>query len=485
MDKKPLYITTTLPYVNADPHVGFALEIVQADAYARFNRLMGREVFFNFGVDEHGQKVWRKAKEEGRDIEEYVNHFASRFGALKGDLNLSYDNFIRTTDPDHIKAAEEMWKRAEASGDIYKKKYRGLYCVGCEAFVKEGELVEGKCPDHPNILPEEIEEENYFFKFSKYGERLLAYLEGDVILPDWRKKEAINFVKVGLEDFSISRVKEKMPWGVPVPGDKEQVMYVWFDALTNYISTLGWPFDSEVQGDLFEKFWTNGETVQFAGKDQVRFQSLIWQAMLMSAGIKNTDKVFYHGFITSNGQKMSKSIGNVISPFDLVRKYLPAQAGGTDAVRYYLLRHIHPTEDSDLTEEKFIEAYNGNLANGLGNLTARIMKMAEDNLETAPEIPEKTIPDAFISTLANLEFNQTMELVWHEIGDLDAKIQESEPFKLIKEDREAALEIIRELVVRLYTVGRMLHPLMPDTSTKIKSAVKANKKPDVLFPRIT
>jgi methionyl-tRNA synthetase len=472
-DKKPLYLTTTIPYVNAKPHIGFALEIVQADSYARYSRLMGREVFFNFGTDEHGQKVWQKAQEAGRDVQEYVNDYSEKFKLLKGALGLSYDAFVRTTDPHHISAAQELWKLCEK--DIVKKNFKGLYCVGCELFVKESDLVDGKCPDHPNTPPEEVEEENYFFKFSNYSKELLEYLKGEVILPEWRRQEAIKFVENGLEDFSISRLSSRMPWGVPVPGDDDHVMYVWFDALTNYISTLGWPEDTEGN---FKKFWQNGETIQFAGKDQIRFQSLMWQAMLFSAGIKNTDKVIYHGHITSGGQKMSKSIGNVVDPLEIVEKY------GTDALRYYLLRHIHPFDDSDFTMEKFHEVYTGNLVNGLGNLASRVMKMAEDNLDSAPEIPESTIPLDFKEAIETFRFNEAADIVWKEIGELDALIQEKEPFKLVKTDKEKAEELIQELVVRLYTVGRMLKQLMPETSAKIKEAVKANKKPESLFPRM-
>jgi len=479
--EKPLYLTTTLPYVNDDPHVGFALEIVQADSIARLNRLLGREVFFNFGVDEHGQKILKKAESGGREVGEYVDFYAKRFEKLKDTLNLSYDNFIRTTEASHIEAAQEMWKRADQRGDIYKKKYQGLYCVGCEMYVKENDLVDGKCPNHPNSTPEVISEDNYFFRFSKYEKELIEYLEKDSILPVWRKEEALKFVKSGLEDFSISREKSRMSWGIPVPNDDSQVMYVWFDALTNYISTLGWPGDIEGK---FQKFWQDGETIQFAGKDQVRFQSLIWQAMLISAEVRNTDKIFYHGFITSGGQKMSKSVGNVISPIDLVERYPSARSDGTDALRYYLLRHIHPTEDSDITDEKFVDAYNGNLSNGLGNLVSRIMKMAEDNLSSAPEISDNTISDEFKSALQDFNFNVAMDIIWKEIGELDSKIQETEPFKLIKEDKESAIEIIKELIIRLYSVGNMLEPLMPETSAKIKEAISANQKPENLFPRI-
>src|SRR3989344_4672838 len=366
------YLTTTLPYVNADPHIGFALEIVEADALARAWRLQGEEVFFSTGTDEHGQKVFEAAKEAGKDVRAYVDHYSNEVQTLKEILNLSTDAFVRTSEPRHHQAAEEMWRRCEAAGDIYKKTYTGLYCVGCEAYKTEKEIVDGKCLLHLGIALQKVSEENYFFRFSNYQTKLLEYLERPrVIVPEWRRMEAVTFVKEGLEDFSISREKRRLAWGVPVPGDESQVMYVWFDAVTSYISTLGWPNDAE---GLFSKFWEGGITLQVAGKDQVRFQSLMWQAMLMSAGIKNTDQIFYHGFINSGGQKMSKSLGNVISPYEVVEKY------GTDATRYILLRHVHPFEDSDITWERLDEWYTADLVNGLGNLVARVMKMASQYL---------------------------------------------------------------------------------------------------------
>jgi len=472
---KPLYLTTTLPYVNADPHIGFALEIVHADVIARYKRLMGSDVFFTTGTDEHGQKIFQKAQEEGRDVQAYVDYFAEHFKLLKGGLGLSNDAFIRTTDPKHIEAAQELWKRCERAGDIYKKKYKGLYCVGDEMFLKDSDLVDGKCPNHPNMTPVEIEEENYFFKLSAYQDKLVRYLsDSKVIIPSWRREEALNFVSQGLEDFSISREAARMSWGIPVPGDESQVMYVWFDALTNYISTLGWPTDPEGN---FAKFWDGGEVVQVAGKDQVRFQSIMWQAMLMSANIKTTDLVVYHGFITSGGHKMSKSLGNVIEPYALVAEY------GIDATRYFLARHVHPFDDSDVTAERIKDAYNADLANGLGNLVARIMKLAEDNLPEPVKVEFTPYPKEYCEALEKFEVNKAAEFIWERIKLLDQQITDTAPFKVVKTNPEEGRELIAALVRELAAVDLMLEPLMPETSKKIIEAIMANKKPENLFAR--
>ncbi len=474
------YLTTTLPYVNADPHIGHALEFVHADALARYWRLMGHEVFFNTGTDEHGQKIAGKADEKGESRQAYVDHYADRFKESLKLLNLSYDAFIRTTDDGHKHAAQEIWKRCEANGDIYKKKYKGLYCVGDEMFMKESDLVDGKCPNHPNMELQEIEEENYFFALSKYQGYIEEYLSRPgVILPEWRRQEALNFVKGGLEDFSISREIARMDWGVPVPGDEGHVMYVWFDALTNYISTLGWPED---KNGNYQKFWADGEPMQMAGKDQVRFQSIMWQGMLKSAGLTPTHHVLYHGFITSGGQKMSKSLGNVISPFDLIEKY------GTDATRYLLLRHVHPFEDTDITWERMDEWFNANLANGLGNLVSRVMKMAEDNLPAPVQVEDKPLEEAFTKAFDVYRFDEAMNLIWEHIGKGDAHIQETQPFKMLKSEDESAkregVAIIEKLVLHVYRIAEHLVPFMPETAEKIKAAVKANKKPETLFQRI-
>lgn len=477
------YLTTTLPYVNAAPHIGFALEIVQADIIARYRALLGDEVFFNTGTDEHGVKIYRKAQELGQDTQSYTDEYAAKFRDLQSHLNLSPElHFIRTTDPAHKSAGQEFWKRCDQNGYIYKKNYQVKYCVGCELEKTDSELEDNKCLIHPNLEIELIEEENYFFKFSAFQDKLLElYKNPDFVVPSSRLNEIRAFVERGLQDFSISRLKSKMPWGVPVPGDPEQVMYVWFDALVNYISTLGWPDDPE----KFAKFWGTSErpnAIQFAGKDNLRQQAAMWQAMLLAAGLPTSKQIVIHGFITSGGQKMSKSLGNVIDPVKLVEEY------GTDAMRYYLARHVHPFEDSDFTLEKFKEAYNANLANGLGNLVARVMKMATMNLESPVELTEETKIDSDVGAyLESFEFNRAMDRIWERIGHDDALITIGKPFTGVSSDNSEvkinALIIIKKLVRELNAIATELEPFMPATAVKIKKAVKDHKMPEALFPR--
>lgn len=470
------YITTTLPYVNGSPHLGHAIEFVQADVLARAFREVGFQVFFNTGVDEHGQKIAQKADESGLSRQDYVDKFAAEFDKLKSALNLSNDSFIRTTDKKHILAAQEIWRRCLEAGDIYKKKYKGLYCVGCESFKTESDLVDGKCPDHDKE-PEELEEENYFFRLSKYQDFLLSYLQNEKsVIPDWRRLELIKFVEGGLTDLSISREKKRMDWGVPVPDDDEHVMYVWFDALTNYISCLGWPEDQEKK---YKTFWVEGETLQLAGKDQTRFQSIIWQAMLKSANLPATDMVFYHGFVNSGGKKMSKSLGNVISPYGLVERY------GTCAARYIVLRHIHPTEDSDLTWEKMDEYYTANLVNGLGNLVARVLKMSETHLEKPVEVSKLNLKETdFFKELSDFHFQTASDLIWKKISEADELIATKQPFKVIKTDKAAGQKIISELLKELAEIALLLKPFLPETAKIISDAIKQNKKPANLFLRL-
>lgn len=480
--EKNFYITTTLPYVNAEPHVGFAMEIIRADAIARYKKLMGFEVFFNTGTDEHGQKLLVAAEKEGKDVQEYVDHYAESFRGLKSLLGISDDvHFIRTTDEHHVKSAQEFWKRCKDNGYIYKKNYEAKYCVGCELEKTDSELNEnGECPIHPDKKLEVINEENYFFKFSEFQKPLLDFYNThpDFVVPSSRFNEIKSFVERGLQDFSISRQKSKMSWGVPVPDDDEHVMYVWFDALVNYISTLGWPEDK----DNFEKYWVNGTPTQYCGKDNLRQQSAMWQAMLMAAGISNSHQIIINGFISGEGGvKMSKSIGNVINPYDVVRDY------GTEALRFFLLSEVSSFEDSPFTMERFKESYNAKLANGIGNLTSRIMKMAETNLENFPIIPSMDLsPDwaEAVQSMEKYDIQSGMKVVFSHVNELDSIIQSKEPFKLVKIDREAGIKIINDLVIKLHNIAQMLLPVMPETSTKIISIISSGKMPETpLFLR--
>ncbi len=470
---KSLYITTTLPYVNADPHVGFAMELIRADVIARAKKLQGYDVYFNTGTDEHGQKLWNAAQKEGKDVQTYVDEYAERFRGLKDLLGISDDvHFIRTTDAHHVAAAQEFWKRCNDNGYIYKKTYQTKYCVGCELEKTDSELNDkGECLLHPGVSVELRDEENYFFKFSAFQKSLLDFysVHPNFVVPDFRYHEIKTFLTNGLEDFSISRLASKMPWGVPVPGDEAHVMYVWFDALVNYISTLGWPEDTE----NFKKYWIDGTPTQYCGKDNLRQQSAMWQAMLMAADLPCSHQIVINGFITGDGGiKMSKSIGNVINPYDVVKEY------GTEALRYFLLRELSPFEDSPFTMERFKEAYNAGLANGLGNLASRILTLSEKYLDECPLIPEKSDFEEYFKMYATFDLKKVTDYIWNEIQNLDKAIQESEPFKVVKVDPEKGKELIRGHVLRLYQIARMLDPILPETNKKLKKLIRENKKPE-------
>ncbi len=468
-------ITTTLPYVNADPHIGFALEIVQADMLARYHRSKGEDVVFNTGTDEHGQKIYQKAIEAGLDPKAYCDEYAAKFDGLKSSLNLSYTHFIRTTNEHHIAAAQEFWKRCDANGDIYKKQYSIKYCVGCELEKTDSELVEGRCPIHPNRDLDLIEEENYFFAFSKYQQKLLDLYRDrpDFVMPQARMNEIRAFVEGGLNDFSISRLKSKMPWGVSVPGDEEQVMYVWFDALVNYISTLGWP----KSGSLFDSAWPS---VQVAGKDNLRQQTAMWQAMVMSVGIEPSKQVFIHGYVTADGQKMSKSIGNVINPYDLVAEY------GTDATRLYLLGGMPSWQDGDYSKEQFEILFATKLANGLGNLVSRVAAMCAKSF---PEGIDRVVYDGVSAeldeALREYDFRKYVDLVWSVVDVANVKIGTEEPFKLVKVDPAAAKKSLSELAAMIRWIGVALEPVIPTTAAEIlrryESDILVAGEP--LFPR--
>jgi len=472
-EEKPFYITTTLPYVNAEPHVGHALEFIRADVIARSKNIQGFDVFFNTGTDEHGVKIYTKAKQEHIEPQAYVDKAAAKFKEILPLLGISSDvNFIRTTDASHIKSAQAFWQLVDKNGFIYKKDYSVKYCVGCELEKTDSELVDGRCPLHPLQDLEIINEENYFFKFSAFQQKLLDLYKSrpDFVIPGSRLNEIRSFVERGLEDFSISRLASKMPWGIPVPGDDKQVMYVWFDALVNYISAVGWPHDMKA----FEKWWNEtGGVVQYCGKDNLRQQSAMWQAMLMAAGISPSKQIIIDGFVTGEGGvKMSKSLGNTVDPLELVKEY------GTDALRYYVVRELAPFEDSPFTADKFKEAYNASLANGIGNLTSRIMKMAEANLKPV-RLPKVVWPKEFVDAISRYDLKAAADSIWAKIQALDALIQKEEPFKKVKDEstKKHALEIIEKLVIDLAEVAALLEPMLPSTSEAIMKCVEVNKVP--------
>jgi methionyl-tRNA synthetase len=472
MKKNSFYITTTLPYVNAPLHMGHALELVRADAIARYKKLIGDDVYFNTGTDEHGIKIYEKAEEKNIKVQDFVDQGFATFKEQLKMFGISDDvHFVRTTDKHHEATAQEFWKRVKNNGYIYKKNYEAKYCIGCESEKTDSELNElGECVLHPGQPVELIKEENYFFKYSEFTSKLLDFYEKNpnFIVPDFRFNEIKSFVKNGLQDFSISRLKSKMSWGIAVPDDPDHVMYVWFDALVNYISTLGWPENAE----QFEKYWVRGNPTQYCGKDNTRFQGAMWQAMLMAADLPNSYQIVVDGFITGeNGIRMSKTLGNVVDPRDVVKEY------GIDALRYFLLREISSFEDSPFTIERFKEAYNAGLANGLGNLASRILTLSEKYLEKCPEIPEHSIPQEFKNIFNEFKIHEATNFVWDEIGELDKFIQKTEPFKVIKIDEKKGKELISEMVLRLYTIARMLNPIMPETNVLLKKLIKENKKP--------
>jgi len=469
---KKFYITTSIPYTNAPPHIGFALEAVQADVLARYHKALGEDVFFLTGTDEHGIKTLRVARELGKEPIEYANEISEKFRNLTKILNISNDDFIRTTDEvRHKPAVQKLWLKLEESGDIYKKKYQGYYCPGCEAFKTEKEIVDGKCVIHLKEL-ELVEEENYFFKLSKYTQKIeKAIKSGELeIIPEGKKNETLAMLKQGMEDVSFSRTKDKY-WGFEVPGDPEQVMYVWCDALPNYISGIG--YDQEAE--QFIKLWP--ADVHCLGKDIMKFHTIFWPAMLLSAKLELPKTIFIHGFINVDGQKMSKSLGNVINPFELVEKY------GVDAVRYYLLREIVSTEDGDFTYEKFEQRYNADLAGGIGNLVARTLGISS-KIEFKESKPTAKITEVITEIKQNYKnylneykFNEALATVWEIVSFCDKYINEEK----LWESKNP--QVISDLFFAIKEIGILLEPFLPETSEKIKNSVET-KKSENLFPRI-
>ena len=466
--------------------MGHALEFVRADIIARYKMAMGFDVFFNTGTDEHGMKIYEAAAAAGVTTQEFVDDGFTTFKNQLQQFGVTNNlHFIRTTDKHHEAAAQEFWKRVSDNGYIYKDTYKTKYCVGCEEAKTDSDLVNGECPLHPGKPIEFIDEENYFFKYSAFTDKLLAFYESHphFVTPDFRFNEVREFVKQGLQDFSISRKKEKMPWGIPVPGDDDQVMYVWFDALTNYISTLGWPFaaaqDLRPENDLFEKYWANGTPTQYCGKDNNRFQSAMWQAMLMAAELPNSHQIVINGFIMGGGGvRMSKTVGNVIDPRDIITEF------GTDAFRLFMAKEISLFEDSPFTRERFLDAYNAHLANGLGNLVSRTMNMIVSYDVDISGITFPAFADIAHPAYEVFEINRAVDAIWDEIRDLDLYIQHNEPFKKVKVDPSAAHDDLRHVAQGLARVSILLTPIMPTTAEAIATLIRDKKKPDApLFLR--
>ena len=477
---KKFYITTSIPYVNADPHIGFALEIIQADVLARYHRQKSEDVFFLTGTDEHGVKVVRAAELAGKTPQEFVDEISEKFKALKDTLNLSWDDFIRTSDKKrHWPGAQKLWLRLYDAGKLYKKPYKGFYCVGHEAFITEKDLVQGKCRDHQKE-PEVIEEENWFFRLSDYTEEIKSKIKsGELrIVPEGRKNEILSLTKEGFEDISFSRPSKDLSWGIPVPNDSEHTMYVWCDALSNYITALGYGSTRNVDISKFNKWWP--ADVHVIGKDILRFHAAIWPGMLLAAGLPLPKIIFVHGFITVGGEKMSKTIGNVVDPFEVVKKY------GADALRYYLLREIPPTGDGDFTYGKFEQRYNADLAKGLGNLIARVLTLAEkSDVKANPELFSEVVKDVEKNVhefLHDFRFNDALAAIWQLISAGDKYIDDKKPWTLPANSEEFK-EIISSLLSLVSEIGNLIEPFLPETSEKISKAVK-NKKSGILFPRL-
>ncbi len=474
---KPFFITTAIDYVNAAPHVGHAVEKTLTDVVARYHRLMGDETYFLTGSDENSLKNVQAAEKAGRPTEEFVAENAEAFKALAQSLDLFFDQFIRTTEKRHFEGAQKMWA-AFKTEDLYKKKYRGLYCVGCEEFKLEKDLVDGKCPDHQKE-PEVVEEENWFFKLSNYQEKLLELIENDTlkIYPHYRKNEVVSFIKMGLEDFSISRSVERAKnWGVPVPGDESQIMYVWVDALSNYITALDYATD----GELYQKFWASeSERVHVIGKGILRFHAIYWPAMLLSADLPLPTTIYAHEYLTINGQKMSKSLGNVIYPSELVEKF------GIDGTRYLLLTALPYSKDGDLSWEKMTEKYNADLANGLGNLVSRVVKLSEklsDVDKIVNEVPKENILKGQDAFLGFFNVSTALESITAKVRSLNEYLGKEEPWKL-DSNSDDFVRILKESRKLLAEFSFELKPFLPTTSEKIETALKTGKI-EPLFQRI-
>jgi methionyl-tRNA synthetase len=476
MAKNKFYVTTAIMYVNSKPHLGYALEAILGDVLARHHRALGDDTFYLTGTDEHGVKMQKTAEEAGITPQELADQNTKLTQDLVRDLGVDVDGFVRTTDEkNHWPAVIRIWQKIAENGDLEKRKYQALYCVGCEAFLSPSELVDGKCPIHGKE-PEEVEEENWFFKLSKYQDILKKKIKDDEIrvIPEKRKNEILAFIDRDLDDVSFSRDKDKLSWGIPVPGDETQTMYVWCDALTNYISALGYANETED----FKKYWP--ADVHIIGKDILRFHALYWPAMLISAGLDTPQTIMVHGFINSGGKKMSKSTGNVIDPKFIIEKY------GAETLRYYLLRYIPTLDDGDFTPEHFEGVYRADLSNDLGNLVQRTLAMIDQNKVKIVKRDnlECTTENCIGQYIESFEFDKALEKLWVCISNQNRFIDNEKPWELAKAGNEIKLtEVLQKIYDFLVIFSEQIAPFMPETSEKMKEQLQT-LKPKPLFPRI-
>lgn len=467
------YLTVAIPYVNGRPHIGHALEYFQGDTVRNFYRLKGYDTLFLSGADENAIKNVQAAEKVSMPVQEFLDKNSQVFKDAFSQLGVKLDIFQRGSDSQkHYPGVQKFWELCLKNGDIYKKSYKGLYCVGCESFKTEGELVNGLCPDH-QTKPELVEEENYFFALSKYQDKLIQLIESNEfkITPENKRAETLGFIKQGLEDFSVSRSKTRAKGvGVPVPNDPEQIIYVWFDALNIYMTGIGYGWSEE----LWEKWWP--ADLHIIGKDINRFHTSYWPAMLLSAGLPLPKQILIHGFITSGGQKMSKTLGNVIDPFEMVEKF------GLEPFRYYMLSQIPTDDDGDFTIERFKEVYTADLSNGLGNLVARVAKLAEKSGFEANEKINHFDPEVE-KLLTEFKFNEALNWIWKIIQRADQRINETQPWKLEGAELKAVLDEVISLII---DVAYNLQPFLPETSEKILKQFSGKVVSEApLFPRIS
>ena len=471
--KKSFYVTTPIYYVNDRPHIGHAYTTIVADVLARFYRAQKVDTFFLTGTDEHGAKVAEAAKLNKQTPQEFVDSISAEFKEAWSNLDIQYDDFLRTTDKKHKKIVVEILKKLKDKGVLYEADYEGLYCVGCEKFITPSELVDGKCPDHDKE-PEQLTEKNWFFKLQDYLPTIKEKIESGELLiyPEGRKKEVLGLIKQDLPDFSISRSSKSVPWGIDLPWDKEQKTYVWVDALSNYITALDYP-----QGKKYKQFWP--ADVQLLGLDILKFHTLYWPAILLALGEPLPKAMYIHGFFTIDGKKMSKSLGNAVSPNDLVDKY------GAEVTRYLILSQFSFGSESDIKIEDFPVKYNADLVNGLGNLVNRVTNMVEKYLDG--KVGKLTATPLGGEEIKQLRFREALLTIWNVIQQANTTIDQEKPWELAKSGDKKLPKLLNDLVQDLYSVAVALQPFMPNKSEeiiKILSAKKIVKPSEPIFPRL-